>query len=165
LAVQIHYYQIFLLLTYIIINTIVIPLILILIFKRGILLRNKEDRTLAYIFLIPTYIFVYIFMKKFQMPAVVLQLLLVTLLALILLILLNRFQKISLHAMSASIALVFFIQINLIYPGYFVYFTIFLSVWAGFMGTSRLLLQAHDLREVCYGYLLGVLSSGFIYIF
>ena len=153
-----------LLLSYIILNTIVIPIILIYIFRRDLLLKKQEDRTLPFFVVIITYVFVYIFLKKFELPEVLLELTIALVVSLLLLSFLNRFQKISLHAMAASNTLVFFFYANWVYPGYFSSWIPFIVIWAGLMGSSRLVLKAHSEKEVWFGYLLGILCSAFIYI-
>ena len=146
-------------LLYVFVNTIVIPIILILFYSRDLMLKNKENRTIPYFIMIIVYAFMLFFFIKFYISALVLRLLLSLIIGLICLTIINIFHKSSLHTFAMGTLLAFFIRIYFIQPGMFFYPLMIMLLLAGIIGSARLALGAHTKSELFTGYGIGTVVT------
>jgi len=148
-------YNISLIIIYILGNSIIIPLIIIYFLRRDIYLADKKKRTVPYIIIIVSYIFIYFFLKRYSLPDVIMRFLLSTIIIIVILSILNLLSKISIHTTSSGAALALFLKLTLTNPYDFFYPLMFIFIICGLIGTSRFILKAHSSFEVYSGYILG----------
>lgn len=152
-------YRIYLIIAYLLGNSIIIPLILIYFFQRDFFLENRRQRTIPYLIVIVAYIFVFIFLQRYPLPEIIMKFLLSLIIGLSILTLLNLFKKISLHTCAAGATLAIFLELTIATSHDFFIPLIFIFIFNGLIGTSRLLLKKHTPFEIYTGYLLGIATT------
>ena len=155
----------------VLLNTVVIPLSLLPVFFykkviHGIAMEHRRERTIPLlVYTILLYV-AYYFLARMQVPGILKSFILVSCQLVLLLSFVSWFWKISLHmagiggltgllvAMSVRLA----VGLNL--------FLIVLILFAGLLGTVRLLLNEHNPAQVYAGYLLGfaVICGGLLFL-
>lgn len=151
--------HLWMLLLYVFLNTIVIPLILILFYSRDLMMRDKEKRTIPYMIMIVVYALMLFFFIKFYISALVLRFLIALIIGLICLSIINIFYKPSLHSLAMGTLLVFFIRIYFLQPGMFFYPLMIVLLITGIIGSTRLVLDAHTNGELLAGYCIGTVVT------
>lgn len=144
--------------------TILAPTLLIH-FYRGhhgwtlIELGKKERRVVPYLLSILCYFACYYVMHQFNIPHFISNIIIAALLIQILCAIINIWWKISTHTAAiggVAGALQAFAVIFGFNP---IGWLSFVIVLAGMVGTSRMILRQHSLRQVCYGFLLGMVVA------
>lgn len=120
-------------------------------------LKNKQDRIIPLI--ITAVFYCWLSVNLFYNPGYPKGFILFTLaatLALMLSFIINLFSKISLHAIGVG-GFIGFVVLTMLYYSYDNLESILLGsiILGGIIGSSRLVLNAHQPREVYYGYLVG----------
>ena len=144
--------------------TILIPTLLIHFYRNYhgwtlIELGKKERRVVPYLLSIVSYFVCYYVMHRFNIPHFMSNILMAALIIQILCALINVWWKISTHtaaiggvtgALQAFAVIVGFNPIG---------WTCLVLILAGMVGTSRMILRQHSLRQVCYGFMLGLIVA------
>jgi hypothetical protein len=151
--------NLWMLLSYVFLNTVVIPIILIFFYSRDLLMRNKEKRTIPYLIMIVVYSFMLFFFFKFYISALILRFLIALILGLTILTIINVYFKLSLHTFTMGCLIAFFIRIYFLQSGMFFYPLIVVLILAGIIGSARLALEVHTKEEILSGYAIGILPT------
>ena len=144
--------------------TILIPTLLIHFYRNYhgwtlIELGKKERRVVPYLLSIVSYFVCYYVMHRFNIPHFMSNILMAALIIQILCALINVWWKISTHTAAiggVAGALQAFAVIFGFNP---IGWTSLLLILAGMVGTSRMILRQHSLRQVCYGFILGLVVA------
>jgi hypothetical protein len=148
--------------------TFIFPVVSLLILKQlefipSLSLEEKKDRTIPFIAIATFYIWTFFYYKpSYQLPFsnyLIASMMLGAVIGVFVAFFINIFRKISLHALGAGSFLGFLLATMKysVYDTSFI-FPIFLAI-AGLIGTARLHLKVHDLREVAIGYAVGFLAQ------
>ena len=154
--------HLWMLFVYVFLNSIVIPMVLILFYNRDIMMRKRENRTIPYLIMVVVYGFMYYFFMKFYLSGLILRFLLGLIAGLIVLTIINFYYKFSLHTFAMGTLLAFFLRIYLMHPQVFFYPLVGMLVLAGLAGSARLALDAHTKGEIAGGYCVGLLVSSVV---
>jgi hypothetical protein len=169
---------------YTFVNTLVIPVIAILIMKflgmiKSLEMETNKERIGPLIVVGSLYLWLFINFRGNQMvPEIFVSLILGTVIALFVSFFINSFTKVSLHmaGMGGLVAALILMKYQLPYDK--LYFHVFnwfgtlisldllilLSLLlAGITGSARLYLKAHDPQQVYMGFLIGILSQFFAF--
>lgn len=158
-------------LSFVFITTYLIPLFMLIFFKKIKLivdynLRTIRERKIPVIFMISLFFILSISINKIILLRDLSLLFLSTSLGLlILLIFLFLKIKISIHLFSLGISIGFFLFLTQQYQQSFLIIIIGLILLSGFLASSRLNLKAHTLKEIYAGWFLGIVSvliTGFL---
>lgn len=144
--------------------TILIPTLLIHFYRNYhgwtlIELGKKERRVVPYLLSIVSYFVCYYVMHRFNIPHFMSNILMAALIIQILCALINVWWKISTHTAAiggVTGALQAFAVIFGFNP---IGWTCLVLILAGMVGTSRMILRQHSLRQVCYGFMLGLIVA------
>ncbi len=144
--------------------TILIPTLLIHFYRNYhgwtlIELGKKERRVVPYLLSIVSYFVCYYVMHRFNIPHFMSNILMAALIIQILCALINVWWKISTHTAAiggVAGALQAFAVIFGFNP---IGWTCLVLILAGMVGTSRMILRQHSLRQVCYGFMLGLIVA------
>lgn len=144
--------------------TILVPTLLIHFYRNYhgwtlIELGKKERRVVPYLFSIVSYFVCYYVMHRFNIPHFMSNILMAALVIQILCALINVWWKISTHTAAiggVTGALQAFAVIFAFNP---IGWLCVVIILAGMVGTSRMILRQHSLRQVCYGFLLGLVAA------
>ncbi len=152
---------------FIFITTGIFPVIAVGILKlmgktSSVLLDEKEERTIPYIITACIYLFDYYFFLQFGAPALLNAYLLACASIVVLVLLVNKFNKISIHA--ASLGALMAVVISGLHVAHFdvrilLALIIFLS---GLTASARLFANAHIPQQLYTGFLLGLSIMLFI---
>lgn len=155
----IQIYKMWHILTYLMINSIIIPLSLIFFFEKDFYLEDRRKRNLPYVIMLVIYILIYIFFQSFLFPDIIKKFLLSITIGIAVLFLLNTILKISMHTSSAGALIALFLYLYSQNPSDY-YLPLLLSfILAGIIGSSRLYLKVHTRIELYSGYLVGLIST------
>ena len=155
----------------VVVNTIILPLVTILIMKglgfvKSIQLKDRSERIAPFIaglfYLIWT---VVVFYRQGDTPFMVMVLLMGALVALIMVFMGTiLMMKVSVHAAAMGVSIGYLIAMAPLSEKNIIPFVIAAILIGGMVGTSRLILKAHTEDEVYMGFLLGLASQlGAIY--
>jgi membrane-associated phospholipid phosphatase len=150
------------------INTFIFPVICLLLIWRLGWLKNmeaetREERIVPYIAIGTLYVWTYITFRKSSEPQILNIALLGACLSMLGCFLFNIFSKISIHAAGWG-ALVVLASLNAFMSAFDVRWVVLTVILlAGLVGSARLYLQQHTLREVMTGYLVGVAAQMFAF--
>ncbi len=145
------------------INSFIFPVLVMLLLKGlgfvdNLQLKTREERFVPFIATMIFYVWTYFVFSRSGLPEIFSDIILAATFAIVLAFLTTiLYHKISLHGMGMGLLFAFIIntvamsQLNLL-P--FVFLIILLS---GIVGTARLLLQAHQPRELYAGFAVGLL--------
>lgn len=144
--------------------TILVPTLLIHFYRNYhgwtlIELGKKERRVVPYLLSIVSYFICYYVMHRFNIPHFMSNILMAALVIQILCALINVWWKISTHTAAiggVAGALQAFAVIFGFNP---VGWLCLVLILAGMVGSSRMILRQHSLRQVCYGFLLGLVTA------
>ena len=144
--------------------TILVPTLLIHFYRNYhgwtlIELGHKERRAVPYLLSILSYFACYYVMHQFNIPHFMSNILMAALMIQVLCAIINVWWKISTHTAAiggVTGALLAFAAIFGFNPLGWLCFVIIL---AGMVGSSRMILRQHSLRQVCYGFLLGLVVA------
>lgn len=146
------------------VNTFIFPAIcLLLLWRLGWLksveAQTREERIIPYIAIGTLYVWSYVTFRKSPEPQVLNIVLLGSCITLFGCFMFNIFSKISIHAAGFGCLLVLAF-LNMWFSSFDVrWVLIVVIVLAGVVGSSRLYLQSHTLKEVLTGYMVGIAAQ------
>ena len=156
-------------LTLVYLFTILIPTLLIHFYRNYhgwtlIELGKKERRVVPYLLSIVSYFVCYYVMHRFNIPHFMSNILMAALIIQILCALINVWWKISTHTAAIGGVMGALQAFAVIFGFNPIGWLCLVLILAGMVGTSRMILRQHSLRQVCYGFLLGlVVAYGVIF--
>jgi hypothetical protein len=146
------------------INTFVFPSICLLILWRlgwlkSLEAQTREERIIPYVAIGALYIWTYISFRKSPEPQILNIVLLGSCIALFTCFMFNIFSKISIHAAGFG-AIIILAALNLWFSSFDMRWMLLLVILlAGLVGSARLYLQSHTLKEVMIGYTVGIAAQ------
>jgi len=146
------------------VNTFIFPVICLLLLWRlgwlkSIEAQEREDRIAPYICIGTLYIWTYVSFRKSSDPQILNIVLLGSCISLFGCFLFNIFSKISIHAAGFG-ALVVIAALNIWMSAFDVRWVLLTVILlAGMVGSARLYLQNHSLKEVMTGYMVGMAAQ------
>lgn len=146
------------------INTFMFPAISILLMRKldfidSFEMPDKKQRIIPMVATIIFYVWSYLAIKKTNYPMVMNIFMLGTLASLFIAFFINIFQKLSLHMVGISGALTAILLLVFISPADMSYYFLLLVVLCGSLASARLYLQAHTMREVYTGFMVGMFGQ------
>ncbi len=156
-------YKLFLLLMFYIF-TIFVPTALIRLYRRYhgwtlIELGSRERRVIPYVISIFSYLVCYYIMAATHVPHFMGSILIAALVIQIACAIINLFIKISTHTAAIGGVTGALLAFSVIFSFNPVWWLCVLLLLAGMVGTSRMILRQHSLRQVVLGFLAGVACS------
>lgn len=144
--------------------TILVPTLLIHFYRNYhgwtlIELGKKERRVVPYLLSIVSYFVCYYVMHRFNIPHFMSNILMVALVIQILCALINVWWKISTHTAAIGGVTGALQAFSMIFGFNPIGWLCVVIILAGMVGTSRMILRQHSLRQVCYGFLLGLVAA------
>lgn len=144
--------------------TILVPTLLIHFYRNYhgwtlIELGKKERRVVPYLFSIVSYFVCYYVMHRFNIPHFMSNILMAALVIQILCALINVWWKISTHTAAIGGVTGALQAFSMIFGFNPIGWLCVVIILAGMVGTSRMILRQHSLRQVCYGFLLGLVAA------
>ena len=151
-------------LTLVYLFTILIPTLLIHFYRNyhgwtQIELGKKERRVVPYLLSIVSYFVCYYVMHRFNIPHFMSNILMAALVIQILCALINVWWKISTHTAAIGGVMGALQAFAVIFGFNPIGWLCLVLILAGMVGTSRMILRQHSLRQVCYGFLLGLVVA------
>ena len=151
-------------LTLVYLFTILIPTLLIHFYRNDhgwtlIELGKKERRVVPYLLSIVSYFVCYYVMHRFNIPHFMSNILMAALIIQILCALINVWWKISTHTAAIGGVMGALQAFAVIFGFNPIGWLCLVLILAGMVGTSRMILRQHSLRQVCYGFLLGLVVA------
>lgn len=151
-------------LTLVYLFTILIPTLLIHFYRNYhgwtlIELGKKERRVVPYLLSIVSYFVCYYVMHRFNIPHFMSNILMAALIIHILCALINVWWKISTHTAAIGGVMGALQAFAVIFGFNPIGWLCLVLILAGMVGTSRMILRQHSLRQVCYGFLLGLVVA------
>ena len=151
-------------LTLVYLFTILIPTLLIHFYRNYhgwtlIELGKKERRVVPYLLSIVSYFVCYYVMHRFNIPHFMSNILMAALIIQILCALINVWWKISTHTAAIGGVMGALQAFAVIFGFNHIGWLCLVLILAGMVGTSRMMLRQHSLRQVCYGFLLGLVVA------
>lgn len=154
---------------FIFLNTIVLPVLFLLLLKKfkfiaDIYLRKRKERFLPYFFIFIFYSFTIYIFKKISFPFIFFKLFGGILAILFLVTIINLKWKISIHtaAWGGAIAALFYFHLKFSVD---LFFPLILFIFcAGLISTARLYLKEHSNLEIYAGIILGFLTQ-FVFMY
>jgi len=145
------------------INTFLFPFIAIILlwrlgFVKSLEMDDPKERLVPYITTGAFYIWAYIVFRKSGYPQVFDIIILGATITLFAIFMLNLFWKISAHAGAMGCFIVIILALCLLSADNVSYLLIITVLLAGIIGSSRLVLSAHNTGEIFIGYFIGVMS-------
>lgn len=146
----------------IILNTLIFPLVGVLLMKglgfiRSMHMRDAKERIIPLLMTMTFYFWAYHVFQNIDSPFILRVLLLGSFWSVIALFMVNIFMKVSMHTAAAGGMLGLVIVLMLISPINMAIPLFIALVIAGLVGTARMLLGAHNGAEIWMGYLLGII--------
>jgi hypothetical protein len=146
------------------INTFVFPVIAILLirglgFVKSFSMESQQERLVPYITCGAMYIWSYVIFRKSGLPEILNVILLGATITLFACFFITIFRKISIHTGAMGCLLILTFALCLLSPVNYNVLLMGIVLLAGIVGTSRLLLDAHDVTEVSLGYFIGVMAQ------
>ncbi|MFH1320365.1 MAG: hypothetical protein ABII90_06920 [Bacteroidota bacterium] len=143
--------------------TILLPVInAIFLMKKGTIrslnLETIKERKFPYVLAIVYYCFAYFFLKQIPLPPIVYMLILGAILSIIIAFIINLRWKISMHMIGIGGVLGAMIGISQRFMVDISAVIMLLILCAGFIGFSRLKLNAHCPAQIYTGFFLGIIS-------
>ena len=144
--------------------TILVPTLLIHFYRNYhgwtlIELGKKERRVVPYLLSIVSYFVCYYVMHRFNIPHFMSNILMAALVIQILCALINVWWKISTHTAAIGGVTGALQAFSMIFGFNPIGWLCVVIILAGMVGTSRMILRQHSLRQVCYGFLLGLVVA------
>ena len=147
-----------------IINTILFPVIAILLLKglglvKSIYMPEGRERIAPYVACGLFYIWTFVVFHNTNVPGILSIILLGSCITLFVVFFINIFKKISIHAAGMGCFIGLMLGLAVISP-FNIYWLVMITVFAaGIVGTSRLSLLAHEPNEVYLGYFVGLMAQ------
>src|SRR4030095_14973188 len=146
------------------INTFLFPLIAILLiwrlgFVKSLQMESPKERLVPYIVCGAMYIWAYVVFRKSGLPQILNIVLLGGTITLFACFMVTIFRKISIHTAAMGCLFIFTLALCLLSSENYNFLLIGIALLAGVVGSSRMLLNAHDTAEVTLGYFIGVMSQ------
>lgn len=156
-------YKLFLLLMFYLF-TVFLPTALIRFYRRYqgwtlIELGSRERRAIPYVISIFSYLLCYYIMAATHMPHFMGSILIAALVIQVACAIINLFIKISTHTAAIGGVTGALLAFSVIFSFNPVWWLCIVLLLAGMVGTSRMILRQHSLRQVVLGYLAGVACS------
>ena len=153
----------------VIIFTLLLPIFSVLTLKEfnivtSIYMENREERRWPLLFTIIWYYLLFFFLDSINIEYIVIQLLFGAMLILLLAIIVSNFWKISLHMLGVGGVLGAFLAIQTLFGGN-IFLIITLLFCAGLVGFARVNEDAHTLKQVYLGFLVGFCTEFLIFYF
>ena len=153
----------------VIIFTLLLPIFSVLTLKKfnivtSIYMENREERRWPLLFTIIWYYLLFRFLDSIHIQYIVIQLLFGAMLILLLAIIVSNFWKISLHMLGIGGVLGAFFAIQTLFGGN-IFLIITLLFCAGLVGFARINEDAHTLKQVYLGFLVGFCTEFLIFYF
>jgi len=148
--------------------TFIFPVVSLVLMRQlqlidSLTLQDKKDRIIPFISIATFYIWTFFYYKpSYRLPfanPLIASMMLGSVIATFIAFFINIFRKISLHTLAAG-CWIGFLLCTLRYTVYDIgfLFPIFVII-AGLIGTSRLILKAHEPREIMTGYFVGFIAQ------
>ena len=152
-----------------IIFTLLLPIFSVLILKKfnvvtSIYMEKREERRWPLLFTIIWYYLLFRLLDSIHIQYIVIQLLFGAMLILLLAIIVSNFWKISLHMLGVGGVLGAFLAIQALFGGN-IFLIITLLFCAGLVGFARVNENAHTLKQVYLGFLVGFCTEFLIFYF
>lgn len=156
-------YKLFLLLMFYLF-TVFLPTALIRFYRRYqgwtlIELGSRERRAIPYVISIFSYLLCYYIMAATHVPHFMGSILIAALVIQVACAIINLFIKISTHTAAIGSVIGALLAFSVIFSFNPVWWLCIVLLLAGMVGTSRMILRQHSLRQVVLGYLAGVACS------
>jgi len=153
----------------VIIFTLLLPIFSVLTLKEfnivtSIYMENREERRWPLLFTIIWYYLLFRFLDSIHIQYIVIQFLFGAMLILLLAIIVSNFWKISLHMLGIGGVLGAFFAIQTLFGGN-IFLIITLLFCAGLVGFARVNEDAHTLKQVYLGFLVGFCTEFLIFYF
>ena len=153
----------------VIIFTLLLPIFSVLTLKKfnvvtSIYMENREERRWPLLFTIIWYYLLFRLLDSIHIQYIVIQLLFGAMLILLLAIIVSNFWKISLHMLGIGGVLGAFFAIQTLFGGN-IFLIITLLFCAGLVGFARVNEDAHTLKQVYLGFLVGFCTEFLIFYF
>ena len=144
--------------------TILVPTLLIHFYRNYhgwtlIELGKKERRVVPYLLSIVSYFVCYYVMHRFNIPHFMSNILMAALVIQILCALINVWWKISTHTAAIGGVTGALQAFSMTFGFNPIGWLCVVIILAGMVGTSRMILRQHSLRQVCHGFLLGLVAA------
>ncbi len=148
----------------IIMSTLIMPLLIILLlyskkYISSILIKNRKERLLPYIFTILFYIFSLYMLTKVPVPPIIFKFMIGTTISVIVATLINIKWKISAHMIGLGGLFGALFCVSAILTTNVTLYIIAILVVTGLVGSSRLILKSHTPSQIYLGFLLGIISQ------
>lgn len=144
-------------------NTLILPMVLLPLFVKRNMSKDykfsdRKERILPLLFTFLLFALMLYFVGGLPIPKIIKLFLLGSTLAVLLTLVVNFFWKISIHMVGIGgiVGIIFFVIIKLLLS--VVGFLLIGLLFSGVIGTSRLYLGEHNLKQIAGGYLLGMLT-------
>ncbi|MBX7107559.1 MAG: hypothetical protein K1X61_02825 [Chitinophagales bacterium] len=146
------------------INTFLFPAIAILLiwrlgFVKSLYMETQQERLVPYITSGAMYIWTYVVFRKSGLPEILSIVILGATITLFACFLITIFRKVSIHAAAMACLFILTFAMCLLSQADYSFLLIAIAMLAGIVGSSRLLLGAHDINEVSLGFFIGVMSQ------
>ena len=144
--------------------TVFVPTMLIRLYRRYqgwslFEIGNRERRVIPYVISIVSYLFCYYLMSAAHVPHFMGVVLMAALVIQVVCAMVNLFIKISTHTAAIGGVVGAIASFSLILGFNPVWWLCLAVLIAGLVGTSRMILRQHTLREIVLGFLVGVVCS------
>jgi hypothetical protein len=152
---------------FIFITTGLLPIVAVGILKligkaSSVLLNNQEERTIPYIITASIYLFDYYFCLRIGSPQLINAYLLACASIVVAVLIINRFNKISIHAASLGALMAVIVSANHI-ANFDIRVVLSITIFfAGLTASARLFANAHVPQQLYTGFLLGLIIMLFI---
>ncbi len=146
-------------LTFIILNTIILPIALTYLINGEVWLGKREKRFFPIMGTLIFYMATWYYLKIVAFPFVITLFLLCLAIGLAVLLVLNFKWKISIHTTALGAGLGFFIFLFLTESTFGIWPLAALIIFSGLVGTARLYLDAHHPEQVYVGYAIGLILT------
>jgi len=148
----------------VVINTFVFPVIAMLLvwrlgFVKSLEMNDPKERLVPYITTGAFYTWSYIIFRKSGLPQMLDIIILGATITLFVIFFINIFKKVSAHTAAMGSFIIVVITACILTSSNFTFLVIPVVLLAGIIGSSRLLLNAHDTTEIFAGYIIGIASQ------
>ncbi len=122
-------------------------------------MKEQQERLVPYLVTGVFYIWAYVVFRKSGLPEILNITILGATITLFAIFILNIFQKVSIHAGAMGCMVIITLFMCLLSPSNYSMVLILMILLGGAVGSSRLMLNAHDSAEVFIGYFIGVMGQ------
>ena len=144
--------------------TFVYPVIAVLLLKKldfidSFEMAESKQRIIPMVIAIILYVWMYLIFKSKSFPPITKVFMLGTIISLFLSFVINVFHKLSLHMVGISGALTIIMLLLLVSENDMSYYFLAIVLLTGAVATARLYLNAHTMKEVYTGFLVGMFGQ------